>query len=57
MGFAGKRKQIKNSLSAYSLELIERAGIDPKTRPQELSIEDWIRLYKLIVDSLELIEK
>ena len=50
--FAGKRKQIHNTL-AHSLKLdregIEKlladAKIDPKTRPQDLSVEDWIRLY------------
>ncbi|MBI2607435.1 MAG: 16S rRNA (adenine(1518)-N(6)/adenine(1519)-N(6))-dimethyltransferase [Candidatus Doudnabacteria bacterium] len=57
--FRGKRKQIKNSLSAYlpagkagSLELIVKAGIDPKLRPQDLTINQWIDLYKRLEESV-----
>ena len=44
--FAGKRKQIKNTIR--NSEALKAAGIDPKARPQDLSIEDWIKLYQAI---------
>lgn len=47
--FAGKRKQIKNTIR--NPEALKQAGIDPTSRPQDLSIEDWIRLYKLVNSS------
>ncbi|OGE80594.1 MAG: hypothetical protein A2660_02130 [Candidatus Doudnabacteria bacterium RIFCSPHIGHO2_01_FULL_45_18] len=48
--FAGKRKQIHNTLK--NLEALNQAGIDPKTRPQDITIEKWIRLYLVLVDRL-----
>lgn len=52
-GFGEKRKQLKNSLSgglqmtaAEALELIETAGLAVTARAQELSIDDWRRLYE-----------
>jgi len=51
--FAGKRKQLQNSLSnglalpkEEVLKILGKANIDPTDRPQDLAIEDWIRLYK-----------
>ena len=29
-------------------DILKKAGIEPTMRPQDLSIEDWIRLYKVI---------
>lgn len=54
--FAGKRKQIHNTL-VHNLGLdkntvpgiLERAGISPQARPQELAIEQWLKLVKAIV--------
>ncbi len=53
--FIGKRKQIHNTLmNNLQLEkdtvsqLLEDVGIDPKARPQEVTIEQWIELYKKI---------
>ncbi|OGE84023.1 MAG: hypothetical protein A3B95_00370 [Candidatus Doudnabacteria bacterium RIFCSPHIGHO2_02_FULL_43_13b] len=46
MAFAGKRKQIKNTIK--NIEALHLAGIDPTTRPQDISIEQWIILYKMI---------
>lgn len=50
-GFAGRRKTLLNSLSAglrmdkpAIKSLLERTGISPGDRPQELSIEEWIKL-------------
>lgn len=51
--FAGKRKQIHNTIK--NPEALERAEIDPKLRPQDISLEKWISLYKVTADSLELI--
>ncbi len=51
IGFAQKRKTVLNSLSGglcldrQKVQLmLESAGINPFSRPQELSIEDWLRL-------------
>lgn len=39
--FAGKRKQLKNTIG---LEVLNKAGIKPKSRPEELSMNDWINI-------------
>jgi 16S rRNA (adenine1518-N6/adenine1519-N6)-dimethyltransferase len=52
-GFGEKRKQLHNSL-AGGLQLdpesigvaLQAAEIDPTTRPQDLSVENWVRLYQ-----------
>jgi 16S rRNA (adenine1518-N6/adenine1519-N6)-dimethyltransferase len=51
MAFAGKRKQLTNSLAnglhlpkAEVDRLLAAAGILPTSRPQDLGLEDWIRL-------------
>lgn len=41
--FAGKRKQLKNTVG---LELLNKAGIKPESRPEELTLEDWLKLSK-----------
>ena len=53
--FAGKRKQIHNTLknnlklSAGQVdEILSQAKINPAARPQELAIEQWVRLVKQI---------
>lgn len=53
--FNQKRKMLRNSLKvllggddAALLEVLERAGIDPRLRPEALSLEDWIRLVKAV---------
>ncbi len=55
MAFAGKRKQIQNSLTnglkwekEKVLKLLTDVKIDPATRPQDMEIGDWIRLYQKI---------
>ncbi len=52
--FSGKRKQIHNSLaSGFRLskletdKILEQAHIAPSIRPQELSVEDFVRLAKI----------
>lgn len=52
-GFSARRKMLKNNL-AGGLHLkqeevekkIEKIGLDPKIRAQDLSMEDWMKLYK-----------
>ena len=52
-GFAAPRKQLHNSLS-YGLsitaqqagELLDHVGLDPKLRPENLTLADWARLYQ-----------
>lgn len=55
--FAGKRKQIHNTLKNNLKveketvdEILRQAGISPEARPQELAIDDWIRLVNIISD-------
>lgn len=54
-GFSNRRKTLHNSLSAglhLSKEevgqLLKKADIDTQTRPQELSLEQWIKLSHVI---------
>lgn len=51
-GFSNKRKTLLNSLSAglhlskgETTSLLERASIKPSSRPQELAIEQWLKLF------------
>lgn len=53
--FAGKRKQIHNTLcnnlkleKAFVSKLLDEVGIEPAARPQQLSIEQWIKLVEKI---------
>ncbi|HET7630435.1 MAG TPA: 16S rRNA (adenine(1518)-N(6)/adenine(1519)-N(6))-dimethyltransferase RsmA [Candidatus Saccharimonadales bacterium] len=53
-GFSNRRKKLRSSLSGglampkTEIEsLLERAGIDPNLRAQDLSIDDWLRLARL----------
>lgn len=39
--FAGKRKQLKNTIG---LEVLNKTGIKPTARPEELSMDDWISI-------------
>lgn len=55
VAFSGKRKQIHNTLaSGLSLnkeqvfDLLSKSGIEPTLRPQDLSIQKWISLYKVM---------
>lgn len=51
-GFAGRRKKLRGSLSAglninksQADQLLARAGIDGNLRAQELSLQDWYKIY------------
>lgn len=39
--FAGKRKQLKNTIGT---EILEESGVKPESRPQELSLNDWLKI-------------
>jgi 16S rRNA (adenine1518-N6/adenine1519-N6)-dimethyltransferase len=52
-GFAQRRKQLRNALSAeLSLpasevaQALSRAGVNPKRRAQTLSVEEWVRVWR-----------
>jgi 16S rRNA (adenine1518-N6/adenine1519-N6)-dimethyltransferase len=52
--FNQKRKMLRNSLKAILDEamlitVLERAGIDPRQRPEDLPLEDWIRLAETVM--------
>jgi 16S rRNA (adenine1518-N6/adenine1519-N6)-dimethyltransferase len=54
-GFSAPRKQLRNTLAqglgmepAGVAAALESAGIDPRQRPQELSVQDWLRLARCI---------
>ncbi len=54
-GFSAKRKQLKNNLAKglnLDVELAEyillEAGLKKESRAQELSIDDWLELYKFL---------
>ena len=46
IGFAGKRKMLRNTLGSLDngMELLAKVGIDPTRRPETLSVEEWIKL-------------
>ncbi|HTK04014.1 MAG TPA: 16S rRNA (adenine(1518)-N(6)/adenine(1519)-N(6))-dimethyltransferase RsmA [Candidatus Eisenbacteria bacterium] len=54
--FAGKRKQLKNSLQGIGIEetglfkAFSEAGIRPEARPETLSVEDWRRLVLALTE-------
>ena len=39
--FAGKRKQLKNTIGP---EILNKAGVKLELRPEELSLEDWLKI-------------
>ena len=58
-GFSAPRKQIRNSLSngldvstASVDDLLSRAGVDPKRRPQTVSLHEWGALYEVYRSAL-----
>jgi len=54
-GFAQRRKQLRNSLAAglgrqpteIETKLME-AGVDPRRRPQALTLEEWVRITRML---------
>jgi len=58
--FSGKRKQLHNTLTnnlkldkQKALAILQELGIDAKTRPQELTIEEWVKLN----DKIDMIDQ
>jgi 16S rRNA (adenine1518-N6/adenine1519-N6)-dimethyltransferase len=58
-GFSAPRKQLRNSLAqglglppTEAGGLLSTAGIDPRRRPQELSIEEWAALCRVWASAL-----
>ena len=54
-GFSAPRKQLRNSLAQGTkrpatdvLAAIESVGIDPRLRPEDLGIDDWLRLARAV---------
>lgn len=43
--FAGKRKQLKNTVGQ---EILLKAGIDPRERPEKLSLADWLKIGEVL---------
>lgn len=53
-GFSSKRRQLPNSLSGglgidvqAAREILEKAGVDPKLRAEDLTTEDWKKLTEI----------
>ena len=60
-GFGQKRKKLRNSLAAVMSstpaeveQLLGRAGIQPKSRAQELSIQDWEKIAQIAAEEDQL---
>ncbi len=51
IGFQFPRKTVLNNLRSYNLTsgLLDTIGIKPTSRPSELKLEQWERLYKLLL--------
>lgn len=52
--FNQKRKMLRNSLKAILGEehlttILEQSGVDPRQRPETLTLEDWIRLTNAVM--------
>ena len=54
-GFAARRKMLKNNLSgglqkpmAEIVEAMKATGLNEKVRAQELSVEEWIKIYSAL---------
>lgn len=49
IAFGQKRKMLRNTLGSlpHGTEIMAKADIDPRRRPQTLSIEEWIRLASM----------
>ena len=54
-GFAGKRKMLKNNLKSHTNLNVEKLlvdfGANPKARAQDLSLDDWKKLYDKVFNS------
>ncbi len=55
MGFASRRKTLVNNLAAglrrpkdELVRMLETGGLDPRSRAQDLGVEDWVKLLALV---------
>lgn len=55
VGFSAKRKMLKNNLSLGLKidikkieDILQQVGLGPKVRAEELTIENWLDIYKLV---------
>ncbi len=50
LGFAGRRKKLRNNLAPLGLREADYAAaeIDPELRPEKLSFADWLRLFNYV---------
>lgn len=60
--FNQKRKMLRGSLSPFLAKdknsvaaLLEKAGVDPRQRPESLSLDDWIRLTAVVREAKQLL--
>lgn len=58
-GFSAKRRQVHNSLAATfhwtaaeTSTILESADIDSQLRAEDLSLENWLKLYNILKDKL-----
>jgi len=56
-GFSSPRKQLRNSLAhglgvrpSEVVPMLEKAQVEPQRRPEALSLEEWQRIYKVVID-------
>jgi len=56
LGFSAKRKMLKNNLSRglkissdKIIEALKEAGLNEKTRAQEISVGNWVKLYNVLL--------
>jgi 16S rRNA (adenine1518-N6/adenine1519-N6)-dimethyltransferase len=59
-GFTAARKQVANSLSqglclpkSEVLNLLEKAGIDPRRRAETFTLEEWAKLWRLFRENIK----
>lgn len=47
--FGQRRKMLRRSLSALPTSVFDVAAIDPTARPEQLSLDDWVRLVQAVI--------
>ncbi len=59
-GFASKRRQFHNALagslhlpSDVTLRLLERSGINPLLRAEQLTLEQWLALHQVVLEEVQ----
>jgi 16S rRNA (adenine1518-N6/adenine1519-N6)-dimethyltransferase len=52
-GFSHKRKVLTNNIKNLTPELLEKIKLSPKARAENLSVENWKDIYKILSDNVE----